>query len=326
MFPPLVRLLHERIFSRRAVVNRYTDEVMRIILGLLPVALILVSCGNKEAAPLSSGPHARVLLRDGTQLSGQVVASSPRQVVVAGDDNATRTLDMKQVKSIEYDEAQVTESPEHRPDTGMARKPERERVASNIPDAVHENHTHPSESMIQTRTYVLPAGTKLDIRTEETIDSGKAIEGQTYAAEVAKSVSDANGDLVIPKGANAQIVIKSAAKGGRFRGASDLVLDLKWVSIEGRQYALDTTDMVEKGRQGVGANKRTAEFGGTGAAIGAIIGAIAGGGKGAAIGAGAGAGAGVLSQVITKGGSIKVPAESVLTFELEKALRVVAAQ
>jgi outer membrane lipoprotein SlyB len=60
--------------------------------------------------------------------------------------------------------------------------------------------------------------------------------------------------------------------------------------------------------------------------LGAIIGAIAGGGKGAAIGAGAGAGAGALTQVVTKGGAIKVPAESVLTFQLDRPLRVTAAQ
>ncbi len=76
----------------------------------------------------------------------------------------------------------------------------------------------------------------------------------------------------------------------------------------------------------MGANKRTAEYTGGGAAIGAIIGAIAGGGKGAAIGAGSGAGAGAITQMVTKGGSIKVPVETVLTFKLDKPLRVVAAR
>jgi hypothetical protein len=84
--------------------------------------------------------------------------------------------------------------------------------------------------------------------------------------------------------------------------------------------------MAQKGAQGMGANKRTAEFTGGGAALGAIIGAIAGGGKGAAIGAGAGAGGGAATQILTKGGSIKVPAESVLTFSLDKPLRVTAVQ
>ena len=40
----------------------------------------------------------------------------------------------------------------------------------------------------------------------------------------------------------------------------------------------------------------------------------------------AGAGAGVLTQVLTKGRAIRVPAETVLTFKLESPLRVVAAR
>jgi hypothetical protein len=127
---------------------------------------------------------------------------------------------------------------------------------------------------------------------------------------------------VIPRGSNAQIVIRSATKGGRFRGTSDLVLDLATVSVDGRLYQLGTVDMHREGKDGVGANKLTAEYVGGGAAVGAIIGAIAGHGKGAAIGAGSGAAAGTAAQVITKGGSVKVPAETVLTFQLDKALRV----
>ena len=117
-----------------------------------------------------------------------------------------------------------------------------------------------------------------------------------------------------------------ASRGGRIHGSSDLVLDLASVSVDGRQYRLNTSDVVETGKSGVGANKRTAEYAGGGAAIGAIIGAIAGHGKGAAIGAGSGAGAGALGEILTKGGSIEVPVESVLTFKLESPLRVVAAQ
>jgi len=143
-----------------------------------------------------------------------------------------------------------------------------------------------------------------------------------YAAEVAADVRDTEGALLIPRGSNAQIVIKSASKSGKIRGQSDLVLDLKSVSVEGQQYLLNTADLEEKGHAGIGKNKRTGEFAGGGAAIGAIIGAIAGGGKGAAIGAGAGAGAGAITEVATKG-QIKVPAETVLTFKLDSPLRVV---
>jgi hypothetical protein len=61
---------------------------------------------------------------------------------------------------------------------------------------------------------------------------------------------------------------------------------------------------------------------GGGAVLGTIIGAIAGGKKGAAIGAAAGAGAGAGAQVLTRGKRVNVPAESLVTFRLEKSLQM----
>jgi len=269
---------------------------------------------NKPA----SGPHATILMRDGTMLTGTVTASSPAEVTLAGDDNATHTVPMTQVKSIDYDEASAAQTSAAEP--GATRRASAARLAS---DSLHERHYHPTRSEIHTKTYVVPAGAQVSVRSEDTINSATAVEGQTFAAEVTDDVLDANGDVVIPHGANAQIVIRSVSKGGRFHGTSDLVLDLQSISVEGQQYLVSSSDVRESGKQGFGANKRTAEYTGGGAAIGAIIGAIAGGGKGAAIGAGAGAGGGALTQVLTKGGSIRVPAETVMTFQLDKPVRIV---
>jgi hypothetical protein len=71
-------------------------------------------------------------------------------------------------------------------------------------------------------------------------------------------------------------------------------------------------------------NKRTATMVGGGALAGAIIGAIAGGGKGAAIGAAVGGAAGAGAQVLTRGKEVKVPAETVLTFQLDSDLQLQA--
>jgi hypothetical protein len=256
-------------------------------------------------------PHATVVMRDGTRAAGAVAASTPSEITLNLDAGGTRTIAMKDVRRVDYGE-----------------KPTPAPASAAAPPAAeptHEEHYHPPAAAVQSRTRVLPAGTQLPVRVEETIDSGKAVEGQTYASEIAADVRDADGAVLIPRGSNAQIVIVSTSKGGKILGASDLVLDLKSVSIEGQQYLLDTVDLATKGHDSIGRNKRTAEFAGGGAAIGAIIGAIAGGGKGAAIGAGAGAGAGAVGEVVTKG-KVKVPVESVLTFKLDSALRVVEAK
>src|SRR5215472_5964845 len=51
-------------------------------------------------------------------------------------------------------------------------------------EAVHEHHYHPAAAAVTTKTFVVPSGHEISVRAEETIDSAKAVEGQTYAAEV----------------------------------------------------------------------------------------------------------------------------------------------
>ena len=297
------------------------DLIRRTIIAgaTLGTLFFLASCANKQA----SGQHATILMRDGTTLTGMVTATSPSEVTLAGDDNAKHTIPMTQVKSIEYDD--TAPAPDAATQPGATPTP-RASAARAASASMHERHYHPTRAEIHTKTYVVPAGTKVPVRTEDTIDSANAAVGQTYPAEVADDVLDADGNVVIPRGSNAQIIIRSASKGGHIHGTSDLVLDLQSISVEGQQYMISTNDVQETGRHGVGANKRTAEMTGGGAALGAIIGAIAGGGKGAAIGAGAGAGGGALTQILTKGGSIKVPVETVLTFQLDKPVQIVEAK
>jgi hypothetical protein len=320
-------------------------KMQRFLFATLTSLLLLTSC-SRQAAPSASG-HVTVVMRDGSRVPGKVTESSAAEIKIAGDDGIARTIPMAQVKAVEYDDAAAAAAPpvdnaapvpsttapvpanamapaarETAPASAAAPAPARTNPASNSAEREAAERVHPAASAVTTKTFRVPAGTEISVRTNETIDSAKATEGQTYVADVTEDVRDADGAVVIPRGANARIVIVSASKGGKIRGASDLSLDLANVTIDGRLYQLSTTDLVQKGKEGVGVNKRTGEFAGGGAAIGAIIGAIAGGGKGAAIGAGAGAGAGTLGQVLTKGGSIKVPVESVLTFKLDRGLRV----
>lgn len=295
----------------------------KMILIFVLAGCLLSSC-NKTEAP-AQGPRATVTKRDGTLVAGTVLSTTSSEIKIEGDDHVTVTIPMSQVRSVDYQDsssnaatAPAGGSTSNAPDNGG-------QTASGG-NMSHEAHEHPAESAITTKTYDLPAGTTISVRTEETIDSARAVEGQTFAAEVTQPVRDQSGATVIPRGANAKIIITSASRGDRFTKASDLSLDLRSVAIEGRQYRISTVDVRQRGKQGLGANKRTAEYSGGGAVLGAVIGAIAGGGKGAAIGAGAGAGAGAVTQVVTKGGAIKVPVETVLTFRLDRPLHVEAAR
>jgi hypothetical protein len=292
------------------------------------------------ATPPAGGPHAVVNLTDGSKVPGSIVASTQTEMVVAGDNGIEHRIPLDKVKSVDYNRPQIADaSPAVAAREKATAKPapaERTPTPAPAPNA-SSSAAPPSVSpppppppapvaTPTTRTSELPAGAEVSVRTNEPIDSAVAQEGQTFDAQVTRDLKDTDNDIVVPRGARANIVIKSASKGGKFRGQSDLVLDLQSVVINGRTYNIETEEVQKKGKSGIGANKRTAEYTGGGAALGAIIGAIAGGGKGAAIGAGAGAAGGAITQVLTKGGAIKVPVESILTFKLERPLRVRATE
>jgi outer membrane lipoprotein SlyB len=117
-------------------------------------------------------------------------------------------------------------------------------------------------------------------------------------------------------------VLRKVQAQGKITGSSELVLDLQSVKVNGRRYTISTEDIAQKGNEGLGTNKRTAEMVGGGAVLGTLIGAVAGGGRGAAIGAATGAAAGAGTQVLTRGKAVKVPAESTLRFRLDQPLEL----
>jgi len=165
----------------------------------------------------------------------------------------------------------------------------------------------------------IPRGSDIAVRTGATIHAEDADENRIFPATVQHDVMDRDGRIAIPRGSNAELVVRRVP-------GNELVLDLRSVSINGRRYMLDTEDVVQQAtgneKDGVGENKRTGKYVGGGAVIGGIIGAIAGGGKGAAIGAASGAAVGAGSQMATRGRAVKVPAESILTFRLERGVRI----
>jgi hypothetical protein len=164
------------------------------------------------------------------------------------------------------------------------------------------------------QTRRIDAGSSISVRTNEAIDVRRS-DGRVFSGAVDQDVINADGSLAIPRGSAVELDVKNISN-------QDLVIDLASVTVNGQRYAVTAyADGVAGGqRDGFGRNARTGEFLGGGALLGTIIGAIAGGGEGAAIGAAAGAGAGAGTQFLTRGRSVRVPAESLLTFRLEQPL------
>jgi len=164
----------------------------------------------------------------------------------------------------------------------------------------------------------IPAGTSIQVRMIDSVDSEVHRTGQTFRASLDAPIL-VDGDEVVPTGADVYLRLVQAKSAGRMAGRSELEMALSRMEFQGRTYTLSSTTYEEVGKS---RGKDTAVKVGGGAAIGAAIGAIAGGGKGAAIGAGIGAGAGTAVQVFTKGQQVRIPSETSLEFRLEAPVDV----
>ena len=233
-----------------------------------------------------------LVLQDGTRISGTLVKRTSATISFKNSHGVVHRYRASQVQNVELTSTRNT-----------TYRPARNNGSSN-------NDNQPE---------LLPAGTQLVILTNEAIDSKTASSNQLFSAQVDQDVIDSSNELIVPKGSPAQLIIRTASSGG-VTGTPEITLDIQSITVHGRRYNVTTADLKEKGRGGIGTNKRTAEMVGGGAVIGTIIGAIAGGGKGAAIGAAVGAAGGAGTEVLTKGKQVIIPAETVLKFSLDQAV------
>jgi hypothetical protein len=165
-------------------------------------------------------------------------------------------------------------------------------------------------------TLVLPRGTRLEVRLNQTIDVKHAESGDRFSGVLAQPVVEGN-TVAVPSGSAASGEVLVAHKRGHFKGKSVLALTLTRLEVNGATYRIDTSNLA---RTKKGKGKRSAAFIGGGAGMGMLIGGLATGGVGLLVGGLAGGGAGALGAAFTGNRDLSIPAESVVTFRLQDAL------
>jgi hypothetical protein len=125
----------------------------------------------------------------------------------------------------------------------------------------------------------LQPGTVIPIRTNEAIDVERK-DNRVYTGIVDQDVRGDNGRLAIPRGSNAELIVRVARD-------NDLILDLESVVVNGQRYAIKTDpNRVESIRDN--------------SLVGAIVGAVNGG--------------------QARGRAVRIPRDSVLTFRLDRPI------
>lgn len=233
-----------------------------------------------------------LILRDGTRVPGRVVSVAARTITFEDASGVSRRYNANQVDALEF-------TPASQQDAAVG------------------------TSGSSRRTEMLPSGTELTVRTAEDIDSSTAVVGQTFSAIIERDIRGESDRVIIPAGSHAVLVVREISSGGT-TGSPDMVLDIQSMTVSGRRYLVSTANLKQDSGTGIGKNRRTAETVGGGAALGTIIGAIAGGAKGAAIGVLVGAAGGAGVEVLNKGKDVRVPAETLLSFRLDKPVTLQA--
>jgi hypothetical protein len=165
---------------------------------------------------------------------------------------------------------------------------------------------------------VISAPTSVVVRLDTDFNSDNATVGELLSATVVTPLTS-GGNVVVQRGAPAQLKVVRIDKSGKISGKSQVELALVGLTTHGKLLRISgSSKQVDGPSQGV----RTAERTGIGTAAGAAIGAITGhlfhhAGTGALAGAGAG---GATGAITSHPAPVKVSAETVLQFRLPKGI------
>jgi hypothetical protein len=142
---------------------------------------------------------------------------------------------------------------------------------------------------------VVPAGSSLVVQTDYAVTAARAMRATIYSANVAEDVVDQNGTVLIPKDSPMELGVRLLpylGPGGV--GMTELILELRAVTVKGVRYPVATVSG-PPGAGGLGLDRNAPKWVGGRAARG---------------------------KVLTSGPRIKVPARTLLAFQIVEPIRL----
>jgi len=190
------------------------------------------------------------------------------------------------------------------------------------------------EALTSDPELVVPEGTILSVYLNSFLNTRSTQVGDHFYADVAYPIW-LQQRLVIPKGSTVRGTVTEVVRPGKVKGKGRLAVRVEDILLPNgvrRELNASFRGIHGPGTEKIDRRSETVEAAGTKgndtgqvvgtAGQGAIIGAIAGGGTGAAVGAASGAAVGTGVQVLTKGETLRIPAETILEFRLQSPLEV----
>jgi hypothetical protein len=161
----------------------------------------------------------------------------------------------------------------------------------------------------------VPAGTELDVRLQNSLNSGTAKVEDRFEGTTLVDLN-VNGRVLIPAGSVMRGVVTSVDPATRTNRTAKMTVSFDQVTVNGRSYPMRGT--VTQAIEGEGIRGETARAG-AGAAVGGIIGAVLGGVKGALLGVLIGGGGTIAA---TEGKEVELPQGTVLRVRVDAPLQI----
>ena len=161
----------------------------------------------------------------------------------------------------------------------------------------------------------VPAGTEIDVRLQNTLNSGTAQVEDRFEATTLVDLN-VNGRVLIPAGSVMRGVVTAVEPGTRTNRTSRLTVSFDQVTVNNRSYPMRGT--VTQAIEGEGI-RGEATRAGAGAVVGGILGAVLGGAKGAVLGVLIGGGGTIAA---TEGKEVDLPQGTVLRVRVDSPLQI----
>ncbi len=244
---------------------------MKIIVGI--VLLLLVSAVNADTIELNNGKTfvGTFTGRDGGSIKFNV-------------DGITMTFKATDVKNIS--------------------------MGGGAPASGTKNNAATAGGGSTARTTSIPAGTRLVIRLNQTLNPKKHKQGYKFTAKL-ESALVINGKTIIPAGTDVYGVVLQAKTSRRLSGKSSIKIGVTDIKVNGVMIPIRTTDLASVSAESAG--KTGSQVVGA-----AAIGGLVDGSSGAKTGAKVGLGLALLSG----GTQTEIPAGSLLEFGLTTPINI----
>lgn len=156
----------------------------------------------------------------------------------------------------------------------------------------------------------IPAGTPLMISLDSAISTREHASGHRFSASLESDLA-INGQLIAKAGSPVYGKVLQSEQAGRLAGKSSLTIALTDITVNGQRVAIQTNAFNGLGdAQG----KNTVKKAAGGAAIGGLINGSDGAKDGAKVGAGL--------AIITRGGAVQIPANTLLEFQTSAQVNI----